>query len=140
MSNPFVTPRQTVAHQAPQSMGFPRQEYWSGLPFPFPRDLPDPGIEAVSPEAPALAGGFLITEPPGEACGWRGLDAKCLLFSPDHIQSEVECFGQRKGEHSFHHPLYPWLFGPWSLFLLSCIELSCWWAHPRETLPCHGHP
>ena len=56
----------TVAHQAPLSMGLFRQEYWSGLPFPTPRDLPNPGIEPESPEAPALAGGFFITEPPGE--------------------------------------------------------------------------
>ena len=39
----------TVAHQAPLSVGFPRQEYWSGLPFPPPGDLPDPGMETVSP-------------------------------------------------------------------------------------------
>ncbi|KAM7226722.1 hypothetical protein CapIbe_022867, partial [Capra ibex] len=44
----FVTPW-TVAHQAPLSMGFPRQEYWSGLPLPVPGDLPDPGIEPTSP-------------------------------------------------------------------------------------------
>ena len=44
-------------------MGFPRQEYWSGLPFPSPGDLPDPGIESMSP---ALAGGFFTTEPPGK--------------------------------------------------------------------------
>ena len=50
----FATPR-TVAHQAPLSMGFPRQEYWSGLPFPSQGDLPDPGIE---PTCPALAGGL----------------------------------------------------------------------------------
>ena len=43
----FVTPW-TVAHQAPLSMGFSRQEYWSGLPFPSPDDLPDPGIEPMS--------------------------------------------------------------------------------------------
>ena len=43
----------TVARQAPLSMGFSRQEYWSGLPFP-PGDLPDPGIEPVSPVSPAL--------------------------------------------------------------------------------------
>ena len=43
-----VTPW-TVAHQAPMSMGFSKQEYWSGLPFPPPGDLPDPGIEPVSP-------------------------------------------------------------------------------------------
>ena len=49
----------TVAHQAPLSMGFYRQEYWSGLPFPPPRDLPDPGIKLGSLASPALAGGFL---------------------------------------------------------------------------------
>ena len=48
-----VTPW-TVACQAPLSMGFSRQEYWSGLPFPSPRDLPDPGIESISPMSPAL--------------------------------------------------------------------------------------
>ena len=45
---------------------FPRQEYWSGLPFPTPGDLPNPGIEPVSPKAPALAGRFFTTEPPGK--------------------------------------------------------------------------
>ena len=50
----FATPG-TVAHQAPMSMGFSRQEYWSGLPFPSPGDLPDPGIK---PGSSALAGGF----------------------------------------------------------------------------------
>ena len=44
----FVTPW-TVAYQAPPSMGSPRQEFWSGLPFPSPGDLPDPGIKAGSP-------------------------------------------------------------------------------------------
>ena len=53
----------TVAHQAPLSMGFSRQEYWSGLPFPPPGDLPDPGIE---PASPALAGGFFTTKSPGK--------------------------------------------------------------------------
>ena len=48
----------TVAHQAPLSMGFSRQEYWSGLPFPSPGDLPDPGIEPVSLMSPGLAGTF----------------------------------------------------------------------------------
>ena len=62
MSDSFATPW-TVAHQAPLSMGFPRQEHWSGLPFPSPGDLPDPGIKPVSL---ALAGGFFITEPPGK--------------------------------------------------------------------------
>ena len=53
---------QTVAHQAYPSMGFSRQECWSGLPLPSPGDLPDPGIEPVSPVSPALAGGFFTTE------------------------------------------------------------------------------
>ena len=56
----------TVAHQAPLSVKFPRQEYWSGLPFPPPGDLPGPGIEITSPEAPALAGRFFTTKPPGK--------------------------------------------------------------------------
>ena len=52
----------TVVHQAPLSMGFPGQEYRSGLPFPPPGDLPDPGIKLESPASPALAGGFFTTE------------------------------------------------------------------------------
>ena len=51
----FVTP-QTGTHQATLSMEFPRQEYWSGLPCPFPGDLPDSGIEPTSLASPALAG------------------------------------------------------------------------------------
>ena len=50
-----------AAYQAPLSMGFPRQEYWSGLPFPSPGDLPDPGIESMSLMSPALVGGFFTT-------------------------------------------------------------------------------
>ena len=61
----FVTPR-TVAHQAPLSMGFFRQEHWNGLPFPPPGDLPHPGIEPVPSVFPALAGGFFTPEPPGK--------------------------------------------------------------------------
>ena len=52
-----------AAHQAPLSMGFSRQECWSGLPFPFPGDLPDPGME---PRSPALQADSLPTEPPRE--------------------------------------------------------------------------
>ena len=47
-------------------MVFSRQEYWNELPLPSPWDLPDPGIEPVSPVSPALAGGFFTTEPPGK--------------------------------------------------------------------------
>ena len=62
MPDSFVIPW-TVACQAPLSMGFSRQEYLSGLPFTLSGDLPDPGIEPMSP---ALAGGFFTTEPPGK--------------------------------------------------------------------------
>ena len=63
MANSFETPW-TVAHQAPLSMGFPRQEYWSELPFPSPGDLSNPGIE---PASPALQADSLPTELPGKA-------------------------------------------------------------------------
>ena len=56
----FATPW-TVARQAPLSMGFSRQEYWNGLPFPPPRDLPDPGMEPMSLVSPVLAGRFFTT-------------------------------------------------------------------------------
>ena len=49
------------SRQAPLSMGFPRQEYWSGLPVPSPGDLPDPGIKAASLTSPALADGLFTT-------------------------------------------------------------------------------
>ena len=57
-----VTPW-TVAHQAPLSIGFPGQEYWSGVPFPSPGDLPDPGIKLRSP---VLQADSLPSEPPGK--------------------------------------------------------------------------
>ena len=57
----------TTACQAPLYIGFSRQEYWHGLPFPSPGDLPDSGIKPMSP---ALAGGFFTTEPPGKPT-WR---------------------------------------------------------------------
>ena len=56
----FVTPW-TVAQQAHLSMGFPRQEYWSGLPFPPPGDLPHPGMEFMPPVSPTLAGEFFTS-------------------------------------------------------------------------------
>ena len=56
----------TAAHQAPLSMGFFRQEYWSGLPFPSPGDLPEPGIK---PRSPSFEAGALTSEPPGKPSG-----------------------------------------------------------------------
>ena len=57
----------TVAHQAPLTMGFSRQEYWSGLPCPPPGDLPDPGIKPESLMTPALTGRFFTTSATWEA-------------------------------------------------------------------------
>ena len=61
----FATPG-TIARQAPLSMGFSIQEYWSGFPLPSPGDLPDPGME---PNSPALAGRFFTTMSPGKSLG-----------------------------------------------------------------------
>ena len=68
----------TIGHQAPLSMGFPRQEYFSGLPFPSPGDIPD---LVSKPESSALAGGFLTTEPPGKPhrLWWRNTKGACRV-------------------------------------------------------------
>ena len=63
-------------HQAPPSMGFSRQEYWSGLPFPSPGNLPDPGIE---PRSPTLQADALLSEPPGKSL--------CPYYFIKHISS-----------------------------------------------------
>ena len=75
MSNSHVSPW-TSAHQASLSMGFPRKQYLSGLAFPSPVDLPDPGTEL---ESPALAGGYFTTEPPEK---------------PKHKSTEAETWGR----------------------------------------------
>ena len=73
----FATPW-TVAYQAPPSMGFSRQEYWSGLPFPSPGDLPDPGIE---PRSPALEADALTSEPPGQRkINIKSITSPCGIF------------------------------------------------------------
>ena len=77
----------TIALQAPPSMGFPRQEYWSGLPFPPPGDLPDTGIEPRSLVSLALAGGSLSPEP-----SWNRFYIIChnLKKYPNQIKSASE--------------------------------------------------
>ena len=65
LSDSFLT-LWTIAHQAPLSMGFSRQEYWSGLPIPSPGDLPNPGMEPVSPVTSALQTDSLPAEPLGK--------------------------------------------------------------------------
>ena len=74
---PFAIPW-TVARQTPKPMGFSRQEYWSGLPSPPPGDLPNPGIEPISPASPALAGRFFTTEPPGKPSNYIVVVLSCI--------------------------------------------------------------
>ena len=74
----FATPW-TVAYQAPPSVGFSRQECWSGLPFPPPGDLPDPGIE---PGSPTLQVDALLSEPPGKLFLPAILILACASSSP----------------------------------------------------------
>ena len=78
MSDPAIP--WTVAYQASPSMGFSRQEYWSGLPFPSPGDLPDPGIE---PGSPALEADALTSEPPGKQIRRvnLGVGSQCVCLS-----------------------------------------------------------
>ena len=79
-----VTPW-TVAHQASPSMGFSRQEYWNGLPFPSPGDLPDPGME---PGSLALEADALTSEPPGKP-SLEGMD-NSLRFLRDMAKERFE--------------------------------------------------
>ena len=71
-----------VACQTPLSMEYPKQDYWSGLPCPFPRDLPDPGIAPKSPVAPALQADPLPTEPPGKQSFLKGNRINNLGITP----------------------------------------------------------
>ena len=88
----------TVAHQAPLSMGFPRQQYWSGLPFPSSGDLPDPGIEPTSPASPALAGRFFTTEPNS---------AEKDIKAPNNLKSlHVALFQFRLPIYSFNQDIW----------------------------------
>ena len=78
-------------------MGFPRQEYLSGLPFSSPGDLPDTGIE---PASPALAGGFFATEPPGKPAFWGEDDSywfKLMLFQESTVVLLTLNYKVRKG-------------------------------------------
>ena len=83
-----------VAHKAPPSMGFSRQEYWSGLPFPCPGDLPDPGIE---PRSPTLQADALPSEPPGKlADGDYSHEIKrCLLLGRKVVTNLDSIFKSR---------------------------------------------
>ena len=78
----------TAVWQSPLSMGFSRQEYWSGLPFSPPGDLPNPGIEPVSLMSPALAGRFFTTRATWEALYVITLRVKRKIISPSNYASD----------------------------------------------------
>ena len=82
----FVT-SWTVAHQVPLSMGFSKQDYWNGLPFPSPGDLPDPGIE---PASTPLARVFFTTEPPGKPMYVLRVHCKKQWVLPFNLVSKIE--------------------------------------------------
>ena len=91
MSDSSETPW-TVAHQAPLSMGFSRPEYWSGLPFLTPADLPNPGIELLSP---ALADGSFTTEPPGKpVCAYAHVIKRHVKSLAGKVKVEISTSGQ----------------------------------------------
>ena len=100
----FATPW-TVAYQAPPSMGFSRQEYWSGLSFPSPRDLPDPGIKPGSPEFQANA---LTSEPPGKQIIWKDPDAGKDWGQEEKRVTEDEIVGWH---HWLHGHGFAWTLG-----------------------------
>ena len=92
---PFVTPW-TVACQGPLSMGFPRQEYWSGLPFPLPGGLPGPGIKSTSLATPALAGRFFTSWATGEAQKEASSSREWLLGTRETKQDPAGPFKVQK--------------------------------------------
>ena len=107
----FVTPW-FVAHQAPLSMKFSRQEYWSGLPFSSPGHLPDPGIEPMSLASPALAGGFFAT-----SATWEVLMKPGILL--------VVCIDLRT-----------WIFhNVWLVWFLSCwFNILSYWRPVTQSV------
>ena len=84
----------TIACQAPLSLGFPRQEYWTGLPFPSPGDLPDLGVEFTSP---ALTGRFFTAEPPGKSRRINLQSELCMQCEGliGHIEANLRSLSQR---------------------------------------------
>ena len=104
----FATPW-TVAYQAPLSMEFSRQEYWSGLPFPSPGDLPDPGIE---PRSPALQADALTSEPPGKPWLWMLYISPSPSDSHPLFQSHLHHFKLRPSQTSHCHQHTPCILMP----------------------------
>ena len=116
----FGTPW-TVAHRGPLSMEFARQDYWSGLPFPSPGDLPNPGSEPESLASPALAGIFFTTTPPGSPIHTTSWIPRGLLWIPRGLQS-----GKSRPQ-SFHSIWFHYI-----TFHLKLIKLKKWRSESRR--------
>ena len=102
----------TVAHQAPLSMGFPRQEHWSRLPFPPPGNLSNSKIEPTSPASSAVAGGFFATEPPGKP-------PKSIICQYKIFLNTIN-FSKKKATMSYHRiPVR-------KLIIKKSINNKCW--------------
>ena len=95
-----MAPR-TVALQAPLSMGFSRQEFWSGLSFPSPGDLPKPEIKLMSFVSPALGGGFFTTEPPGKSWAHLCDFVFTLIISLKALSPSTVVFGGKASTYEF---------------------------------------
>ena len=123
-------PMDYIARQAPLSMEFSRQEYQSGLPFPPPRDLPNPRIKPASLESPALAGGYFTAVPPGNPQGlrkWYGpaaLDASIFSFQIFCILNPVIPGRRRRNQLGIQGARYP-------PRLISVTTSSAWMAQNK---------
>ena len=91
-----------VAHQAPLSMEFSTQEYWGGLPFPSPGDLPEPGIEPESPVTPALVGGLSTT--------WATWEAHIWYYLHPYSAKTTTASFQYKSIILFFQPFHTWVY------------------------------
>ena len=120
MSNSFAAPW-TVDRQASLSMGFPRQECWSGLPFPSPVDLPDPGIK---PRSPALAGRFFTPEPTGKPCFLLTLWNFILVLDAWDLAS-LDRYSDIYGDHELNRPFSICPRGMFSIETLMFVILFC---------------
>ena len=118
----------TVARQVPLSTGFPRQEFWSGLPFPPLGDLPDPGITLRTPLSPELAGQFFTTEPPRKPIHtWGHFKHTEPVFPRGRVDKEPPAKAGDKRSTS----------GPWSGRIPQAVGRRDYWARVLQPLkPC----
>ena len=131
----------TLAHQAPLSMEFSRQAYWSGLPFPPPGDLPNLGTTPMSLESSALAGGFFTTEPPGKH---SALYTSFYIFSLSVFLEKLMNYSRKIHSYQISSSVQLnyaeiWFFlGGWGRLIQSCphntMDCSIWFQMPSPVV------